>query len=60
MEAFNFVAGNEDCCLYTYDMRKLDSASTVHKVCVCVWGGGGWAVQPPCTRCVRVVVGGAG
>lgn len=31
MEAFNFTAANEDCCLYTYDMRKLQSASCVHK-----------------------------
>ena len=31
MEAFNFTAANEDCCLYTYDMRRLQSASCVHK-----------------------------
>lgn len=31
MEAFNFTAANEDCCLYTYDMRKLQSATCVHK-----------------------------
>jgi hypothetical protein len=38
MEAFNFTAANEDCCLYTFDMRKLSSARCVHKVrCVCVW-----------------------
>lgn len=32
MEPFNFTAANEDCCLYTFDMRKLDSALCVHKV----------------------------
>jgi hypothetical protein len=32
MEAFNFVVANEDCNLYTYDMRKLGTAATVHKV----------------------------
>lgn len=31
MEAFNFTAANEDCCLYTYDMRRLDAASCVHQ-----------------------------
>ncbi|KAF5842529.1 DDB1 and CUL4-associated factor [Dunaliella salina] len=31
MEAFNFTVANEDCCLYTYDMRKLTSALCVHK-----------------------------
>jgi hypothetical protein len=35
MEAFNFTAANEDCNLYTYDMRKLDVAACVHNV-----GGG--------------------
>jgi hypothetical protein len=32
MEAFNFCVANEDCNLYTYDMRKLKSAACVHKV----------------------------
>lgn len=32
MEAFNFTVANEDCCLYTFDMRKLSSATCVHKV----------------------------
>jgi len=31
MEAFNFTAANEDSSLYTYDMRKLQSATCVHK-----------------------------
>ncbi|KAL6763169.1 WD40-repeat-containing domain protein [Haematococcus lacustris] len=31
MEAFNFTGANEDCCLYTFDMRKLQSALCVHK-----------------------------
>mmetsp|Transcript_37850 Transcript_37850/g.84390 ORF Transcript_37850/g.84390 Transcript_37850/m.84390 type:complete len:450 (-) Transcript_37850:359-1708(-) len=31
MEAFNFTVANEDCCLYSYDMRKLTSATCVHK-----------------------------
>jgi WD repeat and SOF domain-containing protein 1 len=31
MEAFNFTVANEDCNLYTYDMRHLDSASCVHQ-----------------------------
>mmetsp|Transcript_30858 Transcript_30858/g.100457 ORF Transcript_30858/g.100457 Transcript_30858/m.100457 type:complete len:458 (-) Transcript_30858:70-1443(-) len=30
-EAFNFTVANEDCCLYSFDMRKLDSATNVHK-----------------------------
>jgi WD repeat and SOF domain-containing protein 1 len=30
MEAFNFTVANEDCCLYTYDMRKLQAAACVH------------------------------
>eukprot|EP00004_Rigifila_ramosa_P017268 TRINITY_DN4188_c0_g1_i2.p2 TRINITY_DN4188_c0_g1~~TRINITY_DN4188_c0_g1_i2.p2 ORF type:complete len:210 (-),score=73.51 TRINITY_DN4188_c0_g1_i2:57-686(-) len=30
MEAFNFVAANEDSNLYTFDMRKLDRALMVH------------------------------
>ena len=32
MEAFNFTAASEDANLYTYDMRRLDSAACVHKV----------------------------
>jgi DDB1- and CUL4-associated factor 13 len=32
MEPLNFVAANEDCNLYSYDMRKLDTASCVHEV----------------------------
>lgn len=32
-EAFNLTVANEDCCLYTYDIRKLQSATCVHKVC---------------------------
>ena len=31
MEAFNLTVANEDCCLYTYDIRKLQSAACVHK-----------------------------
>ena len=31
MEAFNFTVANEDCNLYTYDMRKLQSAACMHK-----------------------------
>jgi WD40 repeat protein len=34
MEPLNFVAANEDCNLYSYDMRKLDNAFCVHEVCV--------------------------
>lgn len=30
-EAFNFTVANEDNNLYSYDMRKLQSATTVHK-----------------------------
>lgn len=30
-EAFNFTVANEDCCLYTYDMRRLDAARCIHK-----------------------------
>lgn len=32
MEAFNFTAASEDCNLYSYDMRKLASATCVHQV----------------------------
>ena len=32
MEAFNLTLANEDCSLYTYDIRKLKSAACVHKV----------------------------
>jgi WD repeat and SOF domain-containing protein 1 len=32
VEAFNFTAANEDCNLYSYDMRKLSGATCVHKV----------------------------
>ncbi len=31
MEAFNFTVANEDSNLYTFDMRRLDSALNVHK-----------------------------
>lgn len=31
MEAFNFTVANEDCNLYSYDMRKLTTATCVHK-----------------------------
>mmetsp|Transcript_729 Transcript_729/g.2165 ORF Transcript_729/g.2165 Transcript_729/m.2165 type:complete len:450 (-) Transcript_729:146-1495(-) len=31
MEAFNFTAANEDCNLYSYDMRKLSQATCVHQ-----------------------------
>jgi hypothetical protein len=41
MEAFNFTTACEDCNLYTYDMRKLDTAACVHKVCGRGGGGGG-------------------
>ena len=33
MEPLNFVVANEDCNLYSYDMRKLDTAFCVHEVC---------------------------
>lgn len=32
MEPLNFVAANEDCNLYSYDMRKLTGATCVHEV----------------------------
>ena len=31
IEAFNFTVANEDCNLYSYDMRKLDRALCVHQ-----------------------------
>ena len=31
MEALNFTVASDDSCLYTYDMRKLTTASCVHK-----------------------------
>jgi WD repeat and SOF domain-containing protein 1 len=30
-EPFNFVAGNEDGNVYTFDMRKMDTAKKIHK-----------------------------
>ena len=36
MEAFNFTVANEDCNLYTYDMRKLKSATCMHKASLSV------------------------
>lgn len=30
-EAFNFTAASEDNNLYSFDMRRLDSATNVHK-----------------------------
>lgn len=32
MEPLNFVVANEDCNLYSFDMRKLDAAFCVHEV----------------------------
>jgi WD repeat and SOF domain-containing protein 1 len=32
MEPLNFVVANEDCNLYSYDMRRLDRATCVHEV----------------------------
>jgi hypothetical protein len=32
MEPLNFVVANEDCNLYSYDMRKLSGATCVHEV----------------------------
>lgn len=34
MEAMTCVVANEDCNLYTFDMRRMDAAKTVHKVWV--------------------------
>lgn len=31
MEALNFTVASDDSCLYTYDMRRLTTASCVHK-----------------------------
>ena len=31
MEAFNFTVANEDTNLYSYDMRKLTTATCVHR-----------------------------
>ena len=31
MEAFHFTVANEDHNCYTFDMRRLDSALTIHK-----------------------------
>eukprot|EP00958_Prasinococcus_capsulatus_P023752 scaffold3600_cov387-Prasinococcus_capsulatus_cf.AAC.14 len=30
-EAFNFTAASEDSCCYSYDMRKMDGATCIHK-----------------------------
>eukprot|EP00955_Chlamydomonas_euryale_P105214 365622-Chlamydomonas_euryale.AAC.9 len=35
MEAFNFTVANEDCNLYSYDMRRFKSATCVHQVSAC-------------------------
>ena len=40
MEAFNFTVANEDCNLYSYDMRKFTSATCVHQVRT-AWGSHG-------------------
>ena len=40
MEAFNFTAASEDCNLYSYDMRKLASATCVHQVLTRGWTPG--------------------
>ena len=32
MEPMNLTLASEDCNLYTYDMRRLQSALCVHKV----------------------------
>lgn len=32
MEPMNMTVASEDCNLYTYDMRRLQSALCVHKV----------------------------
>ena len=31
MEPFNFLAGNEDGNIYSFDMRKMDTASKIYK-----------------------------
>lgn len=31
MEPFNFLLGNEDGNCYSFDMRKMDKASMIHK-----------------------------
>lgn len=31
MEPFNFIVGNEDSNVYTFDMRKMDKAKMIHK-----------------------------
>ena len=31
MEPFNFLAGNEDGNIYSFDMRKMDQATKIHK-----------------------------
>ena len=43
MEAFNFVSASEDCNLYSYDMRKLGTATCVHQVRLGGRQGSGWS-----------------
>ena len=38
MEAFNFTVANEDCNLYSYDMRKFTSSTCVHQASVPTMG----------------------
>ena len=45
LEGMAFVVANEDCCLYTYDMRDLSTAACVHKVSGWWLVGGGWWVK---------------
>jgi WD repeat and SOF domain-containing protein 1 len=31
MEPFNFLAGNEDGNIYSFDMRRMEMATKIHK-----------------------------
>lgn len=49
MEPLNFVVASEDCNLYTYDMRKLDTATCVHEVralCPTCWCEYNYGILP--------------
>jgi hypothetical protein len=47
-EAFNFTLASEDNNLYSFDMRKLDIATNIHKDFVSVRWRCAHTAAPPC------------
>ena len=60
MEPLNFTAANEDCNLYSYDMRKLDAAFCVHEVRPMHADMRSWTLPSASTRCARCRMHAAG